>query len=107
MQHNFGPMAEIHQTIKQLFISIIGLTLNWWRWYSVALTVTWGLRDHLTFGSPIWCHIYFKHKKILNLALCSLHGIYEGHPESKDRLAIKKNKQTKNKKNLMYHYYRP
>ena len=32
--------------------------------------------------------------------------LYEGHPESKDRSAIKKNKQNKNK-NLMYHYYRP
>jgi hypothetical protein len=33
-------------------------------------------------------------------------GVYEGRPESKDRLAIKKNKQNKIKK-LMYHYYRP
>jgi hypothetical protein len=33
-------------------------------------------------------------------------GLYDGHPEGKDRLAIKKNKQNKSKK-LMYHYYRP
>jgi hypothetical protein len=32
---------------------------------------------------------------------------YECRPESKDRLAIKKNKQNKNKKFIMYHYYRP
>jgi hypothetical protein len=31
--------------------------------------------------------------------------IYEGRPESKDRLAIKKNKENK-KKILMCHYYR-
>jgi hypothetical protein len=30
----------------------------------------------------------------------------EGRPESKDRLAIKKNKQKKIKK-LIHHYYRP
>jgi len=29
---------------------------------------------------------------------------YEGHPESKDRLAIKKNKQNKN---LIYHNHGP
>jgi hypothetical protein len=32
---------------------------------------------------------------------------YEGRTESKDRLTIKKNKQNKNLKKLMYHYYRP
>jgi hypothetical protein len=32
---------------------------------------------------------------------------YEGRPESKDRLAINKNKQNKNLKNVIYHYYRP
>jgi hypothetical protein len=33
--------------------------------------------------------------------------LYEGRPESKDRLAINKNKQNKKKIILMYHYYRP
>jgi hypothetical protein len=32
---------------------------------------------------------------------------YKGHQESKDCLAAKKNKQNKNFKNLIYHYYRP
>ena len=30
--------------------------------------------------------------------------MYEGHPESKDLSAIKKNKQNKN---IVYYYYRP
>jgi hypothetical protein len=52
------------------------LTLNRWRGFSVALTVTQGLRDRSSFGSPIWPQTYLVCTRISNLTLPILFGAY-------------------------------